>query len=96
MLISCRKCQKARSCQATQLCVYLTDLMQGDHLPKSCEEHAEDLKKNNIHRVEEAMSAAYIRNCPKCKIQFDKIGGVRSVPLAMMFLAEEASGSATL
>ncbi|KAM0790714.1 hypothetical protein ACM66B_004569 [Microbotryomycetes sp. NB124-2] len=36
-----------------------------DHLPKTCEEAGADDKISSIHKVEEAMSAALIRNCPK-------------------------------
>ncbi|GAA5897292.1 hypothetical protein JCM5296_000992 [Sporobolomyces johnsonii] len=36
-----------------------------DHLPKTCKEVSEDAKVDSIHRIEEAMSAALIRRCPK-------------------------------
>lgn len=51
---------------------------KANHLPKTCEEHAEDLKKNNIHKVEEAMTAAALRSCPKCKLVYIKEYGVRN------------------
>ena len=74
MRVSCRKCQKA--CMQTRCTGAADDLTQVDHLPKSCEEYADDLKKNNIHKVEEAMSEAFIRKCPKCKRPFMKEYGV--------------------
>ncbi|GAA6012212.1 hypothetical protein JCM10207_002762 [Rhodosporidiobolus poonsookiae] len=36
-----------------------------DHLPKTCAEVDDDAKISTVHRVEEAMSAALIRRCPK-------------------------------
>ncbi|GAA6060234.1 hypothetical protein JCM10212_003474 [Sporobolomyces blumeae] len=37
-----------------------------DHLPRTCKEVSDDAKVDAIHTVEEAMSAALIRQCPKC------------------------------
>ncbi|BGP26488.1 zinc finger, C6HC-type protein [Rhodotorula toruloides] len=36
-----------------------------DHIPKTCAEVNEDAKLHSVHQVEEAMSAALIRRCPK-------------------------------
>ncbi|GAA5969582.1 hypothetical protein JCM11641_008168 [Rhodosporidiobolus odoratus] len=36
-----------------------------NHLPQTCKEVDEDAKISTVHRVEEAMSAALIRRCPK-------------------------------
>ncbi|KAI0031734.1 hypothetical protein K488DRAFT_33878, partial [Vararia minispora EC-137] len=38
-----------------------------DHLPKTCEEADEDKKLEGKHAVEEAMTKALTRNCPKCQ-----------------------------
>jgi len=38
-----------------------------DHLPKSCEEAAKDNKLGAQHAVEEAMTKALLRHCPKCQ-----------------------------
>ncbi|GAA5944602.1 E3 ubiquitin-protein ligase RNF216 [Sporobolomyces koalae] len=43
-----------------------------DHLPKTCQEVTEDAKIDAVHRVEEAMSAALIRKCPKCSEPYIK------------------------
>ncbi|KAI0256271.1 hypothetical protein BJV78DRAFT_450870 [Lactifluus subvellereus] len=43
-----------------------------DHLPKSCEEKEEDKKLDGKHVIEEAMTRALMRNCPKCKKAFVK------------------------
>ncbi|KAI0048273.1 hypothetical protein FA95DRAFT_1558166 [Auriscalpium vulgare] len=43
-----------------------------DHLPKSCEEVEEDKKLDGKHAVEEAMTRALMRNCPKCQKAFIK------------------------
>ncbi|KXL46230.1 hypothetical protein M433DRAFT_4038, partial [Acidomyces richmondensis BFW] len=42
------------------------------HIPISCEQHAREHKANSRHLVEEAMTAALIRSCNKCKKQFIK------------------------
>ena len=42
------------------------------HIPMSCEEHAKDNKIDQRHKIEEAMTAALIRSCNKCKKQFIK------------------------
>ncbi|KAK5802049.1 hypothetical protein F5H01DRAFT_82077 [Linnemannia elongata] len=63
------KCRKV-SCR---LCKALT------HIPLSCEEYRKELEKNNVlsvqHKVEEEMSQALIRECPKCKTRFFKTEG---------------------
>ncbi|KAI5984865.1 hypothetical protein EDD15DRAFT_2176650 [Pisolithus albus] len=38
-----------------------------DHLPKSCKEVDEDRHIDAQHQVEEAMTRALMRNCPKCQ-----------------------------
>lgn len=42
------------------------------HIPISCEQHAKDNKVNHRHKIAEAMTAALIRSCNKCKKQFIK------------------------
>ncbi|KAG0695366.1 hypothetical protein DFH29DRAFT_271846 [Suillus ampliporus] len=46
-----------------------------DHLPKSCKEVESDKNLNVQHIVEEAMTRALMRNCPKCKKAFIKEHG---------------------
>ncbi|KAF8156090.1 hypothetical protein B0H34DRAFT_716125 [Crassisporium funariophilum] len=46
-----------------------------DHLPKSCKEMEEDELLDGRHAIEEAMSRALMRNCPKCKKAFIKEQG---------------------
>ncbi|KAH9900729.1 hypothetical protein C8Q73DRAFT_786155 [Cubamyces lactineus] len=43
-----------------------------DHLPKSCQEVADDKKLDIRHAIEEAMTRALMRNCPKCQKAFIK------------------------
>ncbi|KZT66207.1 hypothetical protein DAEQUDRAFT_696012 [Daedalea quercina L-15889] len=43
-----------------------------DHLPKSCKEVEDDKKLDARHTIEEAMTAALMRNCPKCQKAFIK------------------------
>jgi TRIAD3 protein (E3 ubiquitin-protein ligase RNF216) len=50
-----------------------------DHLPKSCADYEADLKANSIHKVEEAMTAALVRKCPKCQQNYVKEYGVRVI-----------------
>ncbi|KAF9154151.1 hypothetical protein BG015_001727 [Linnemannia schmuckeri] len=63
------KCRRV-SCR---LCKALT------HIPLSCEEYRKELEKDNVlsvqHKVEEEMSQALIRECPKCKSRFFKTEG---------------------
>ncbi|KAI0689014.1 hypothetical protein BC835DRAFT_280334 [Cytidiella melzeri] len=46
-----------------------------DHLPKSCQEAEEDKKLDGRHAIEEAMTRALLRNCPKCDKAFMKESG---------------------
>ncbi|KAF9506192.1 hypothetical protein BS47DRAFT_1399698 [Hydnum rufescens UP504] len=46
-----------------------------DHLPKTCKEMEADKKLDAKHYVEEAMTAALTRRCPKCKHPFIKTEG---------------------
>ncbi|KAF9460087.1 hypothetical protein BDZ94DRAFT_1223732, partial [Collybia nuda] len=50
-----------------------------DHLPKSCEENEKDKALDGRHHVEEAMSRALMRNCPKCKKAFVKQSGCNHI-----------------
>ncbi|KAJ4301860.1 hypothetical protein N0V90_003956 [Kalmusia sp. IMI 367209] len=59
------KCRKT-SCRLCQ---------KETHIPKSCEEAKKDQKITVRHIVEEAMTAALIRNCNKCKHPFIKDTG---------------------
>lgn len=43
-----------------------------DHLPKSCKEMEEDKHLDGRHAIEEAMTRALMRNCPKCQKAFIK------------------------
>ncbi|TDL14424.1 hypothetical protein BD410DRAFT_203972 [Rickenella mellea] len=45
---------------------------KADHLPKSCKEVEEDKTLDARHTVEEAMTKALMRNCPKCQKPFIK------------------------
>lgn len=45
------------------------------HIPLSCEQHAKENKLSSRHQVEEAMTAALVRSCNKCKKQFIKESG---------------------
>ncbi|KAG7447786.1 uncharacterized protein BT62DRAFT_930827 [Guyanagaster necrorhizus] len=46
-----------------------------DHLPKSCKEMEEDRHLDGRHTIEEAMTKALMRNCPKCQKAFIKEAG---------------------
>ncbi|KAF8575225.1 hypothetical protein K439DRAFT_1370428 [Ramaria rubella] len=46
-----------------------------DHLPKSCKEVEEDKHLSIRHAIEEAMTKALMRNCPKCAKGFVKEHG---------------------
>lgn len=59
------KCRKT-SCRLCQ---------KESHIPKSCAEAKQDQKLEVRHIVEEAMSAALIRNCNNCKHPFIKDAG---------------------
>ncbi|KAL4787889.1 hypothetical protein BJX76DRAFT_248307 [Aspergillus varians] len=45
------------------------------HIPMTCEEFRKDNGLSERHRVEEAMSNALIRKCPKCQVQIIKESG---------------------
>ncbi|KAJ7685299.1 hypothetical protein DFH06DRAFT_969243 [Mycena polygramma] len=63
-LFSCRneECAAVSCRQCKQL----------DHLPKSCKEMEEDKNLDGRHEIEEAMTRALMRNCPKCQKAFIK------------------------
>lgn len=46
-----------------------------DHLPKTCLEVSEDVVIDNRHAVEEAMTAALMKACPKCSNPYVKESG---------------------
>jgi E3 ubiquitin-protein ligase RNF216 len=48
---------------------------QETHVPKSCEEAKKDAGLPERHLVEEAMTEALIRTCPKCKVKIIKEWG---------------------
>ncbi|KAL1410139.1 hypothetical protein Q8F55_004142 [Vanrija albida] len=50
-----------------------------DHIPKRCEEVEADLKLNKRHAVEEAMSEALMRKCPKCAKPYVKETGCNKI-----------------
>ncbi len=52
------------------------------HVPISCEQHAKDNKINSRHKIEEAMTAALIRACNKCKKTFIKDYGCNKMSCA--------------
>ncbi|KAF9264839.1 hypothetical protein L218DRAFT_861859 [Marasmius fiardii PR-910] len=64
--ITCRQCKKLAS-----------NASQGfsDHLPKSCKEMEEDKHLDGRHAIEEAMTRALMRSCPKCNKAFVKDDG---------------------
>ncbi|KAI7258315.1 hypothetical protein KC343_g7056 [Hortaea werneckii] len=42
------------------------------HIPMSCEQYAKENRISSRHKIEEAMTAAMIRSCNRCKKQFIK------------------------
>ncbi|GMK58158.1 hypothetical protein CspeluHIS016_0501900 [Cutaneotrichosporon spelunceum] len=52
---------------------------RADHIPKRCEEVEEDFKLNKRHAIEEAMSAALMRRCPKCDKAYLKESGCNKI-----------------
>ncbi|KAL4807685.1 hypothetical protein BDV18DRAFT_106933 [Aspergillus unguis] len=48
---------------------------QKSHIPKTCQENRKDTGLSERHQVEEAMSQALIRRCPKCQVQIIKESG---------------------
>ncbi|KAG0212190.1 hypothetical protein BGX28_006736 [Mortierella sp. GBA30] len=65
-----KRCRKVSCRQCKQL----------THIPLSCAEFRKEQEKNSVltaqHRVEEEMSQALIRECPKCKARFFKTEGM--------------------
>ncbi len=61
------RCENS-SCKVTscRLC------KEKSHIPRTCEEFRKDKGLSKRHQVEEAMSKALIRNCPKCQVQIVK------------------------
>lgn len=57
-----------------------------DHLPKSCLEVSEDRIIDNRHTVEEAMTAALMRACPKCSNPYVKESGCNKMSCVRRFL----------
>ncbi|KAI7270645.1 hypothetical protein KC345_g7385 [Hortaea werneckii] len=45
------------------------------HIPMSCEQYAKENRISSRHKIEEAMTAAMIRSCNRCKKQFIKEHG---------------------
>lgn len=54
-----------------------------DHIPKRCEEVEEAFKLDNRHAVEEAMSAALMRRCPKCAKPYLKESGCNKITVGV-------------
>ncbi|ODN77001.1 hypothetical protein, variant 7 [Cryptococcus amylolentus CBS 6039] len=50
-----------------------------EHIPKTCEEMDAESKLDRRHAVEDAMSAALIRNCPRCTKPFIKESGCNKI-----------------
>jgi len=50
-----------------------------DHRPKTCEQAREDAVASGRQTVEEAMSDAVVRHCPKCKTAFVKSDGCNKI-----------------
>ncbi len=50
-----------------------------DHIPKRCDEVAEAFKLDKHHAIEEAMSAALMRRCPKCTKPYLKEFGCNKI-----------------
>lgn len=53
-----------------------------DHLPKTCAEMEEDTTLNAQHLIEEAMTNALMRKCPKCQATFVKSDGCNKIKCA--------------
>lgn len=52
---------------------------QKSHLPLTCEEHKKEQGVDQRHQIEEEMTKAYLRMCPKCKIPIVKEGGCNKI-----------------
>ncbi|WRT65364.1 uncharacterized protein IL334_002307 [Kwoniella shivajii] len=50
-----------------------------EHIPRTCAEVEADLKLNNRHTVEDAMSEALIRKCPTCSKPYIKDSGCNKI-----------------
>ena len=48
---------------------------QHSHIPKTCAEYKKELGVDERHIIEEAMSEALLRRCPRCKVPIVKDGG---------------------
>ncbi|KAF1821620.1 uncharacterized protein K489DRAFT_321846, partial [Dissoconium aciculare CBS 342.82] len=48
---------------------------KGSHLPQTCKEAEDERRLDGRHRIEEAMSAAFVRRCNGCRQQFIKESG---------------------
>lgn len=53
-----------------------------DHLPRRCDEMSADEKLDKRHAIEEAMSAALVRKCPKCSQPFIKDFGCNKMTVS--------------
>ena len=49
------------------------------HIPKTCEENKKDIGIDERHDVEEAMTDAFVRKCPKCKVPIMKDEGCNKI-----------------
>ncbi len=56
---------------------------RADHIPKRCEEVEEAFKLDKRHTIEEAMSAALIRRCPKCAKPYLKESGCNKITVSV-------------
>ncbi|GAA5843809.1 hypothetical protein JCM11251_001808 [Rhodosporidiobolus azoricus] len=79
--ISCRKCRKVRFFLSNPPLIHLSTVLsvQEGHIPYTCEEADSDRRLLGVHAVAESMTAALIRECPKCKIATAKIDGCDSI-----------------
>ncbi|KLT39658.1 hypothetical protein CC85DRAFT_183013 [Cutaneotrichosporon oleaginosum] len=57
-----------------------------DHIPKRCEEMEQEFKLDKRHAVEEAMSAALMRRCPKCSKAYLKESGCNKITVSRLSL----------
>ncbi|KAL0071545.1 hypothetical protein AAF712_001402 [Marasmius tenuissimus] len=65
------RCGNAEDCGA----ITCRQCKKPDHLPKSCQEMEDDRRLDGRHAIEEAMTRALMRNCPKCGKGFIKEDG---------------------
>ncbi|KAJ3244056.1 hypothetical protein HDU78_011536 [Chytriomyces hyalinus] len=67
---------KLFSCKNPECCVISCRLCKRkNHIPQSCEEAAKDDTLSVRHQIEEAMTQALLRKCPKCENQYYKTDG---------------------